>query len=183
MRPLTPEETRIFFEKLANYIGRSIKHLLDAKGGKFCFRMHNDRVYYLRKDIVGFAKSVGRKNLMSAGVCFGKFQQRTRNFRLHVTALEYLSQYAQYKIWIKPKAEMSFIYGNHVLKAQVSRVTENAPQYHGVIVYNQQDIPLGFGSMAKSTTDSRKLDPTAIMVFNQADVGEYLRSESTLFAQ
>lgn len=68
MRPLTPEETRIFFEKLANYIGRSIKHLLDAKGGKFCFRMHNDRVYYLRKDIVGFAKAVGRKNLLSAGV-------------------------------------------------------------------------------------------------------------------
>ena len=78
---------------------------------------------------------------------------------------------------------MSFIYGNHILKAQVLRVTENAPQYQGVIVYNQQDVPLGFGTMAKSTSDSRKLDPTGIMVFNQADVGEYLRSEKTLFAQ
>lgn len=114
--------------------------------------------------------------------CFGKFQRRTRKVRLHITALDYLSQYAQYKVWIKPKAEMSFIYGNHVLKAQVLRITENAPQYHGVIVYNGNDVALGFGSMAKSTTDSRKLDPTAIMVFNQADVGEYLRSESTLFA-
>ena len=115
--------------------------------------------------------------------CFGKFQRRTREVRLLITSLEYLSQHAKYKVWIKPKAEMSFIYGNHVLKAQVLRITENAPQYHGVIVYNQQDVPLGFGSMAQSTTDSRKLDPTAIMVFNQADVGEYLRSESTMFAQ
>ena len=115
--------------------------------------------------------------------CFGKFQSKTRKVRLHITSLEYLSQYAQYKIWIKPKAEMSFCYGNHILKAQVLRVTENAPQHHGVIVYNQQDVPLGFGIMAKSTSESRKLDPTAIMVFNQADVGEYLRSESTLFAQ
>ena len=78
---------------------------------------------------------------------------------------------------------MSFIYGNHILRAQVLRITENAPQYHGVIVYNQQDIPLGFGLMAKSTTDSRKLDPTAIMVFNQSDIGQYLRSETNLFAQ
>ena len=78
---------------------------------------------------------------------------------------------------------MSFCYGNHLLKAQVLRITENAPQYHGIIVYNQNDIPLGFGTMAKSTADSRKLDPTAIMVFNQGDVGEYLRAESNLFAQ
>eukprot|EP00483_Globobulimina_turgida_P009403 UN09422 len=183
MRLLSPEETRVFFEKLAKYIGRSIKHLLDSKGGKFCFRIHQDRIFYLRKDMVGFAKAVERKKLMSAGICFGKFQRRTRNVRLHITSLEYLSQYAQYKVWIKPKAEMSFIYGNHVLKAQVLRITENAPQYHGVIVYNQQDTALGFGSMARSTSDSRKLDPTGIMVFNQADVGEYLRAESQLFAQ
>lgn len=102
---------------------------------------------------------------------------------LHITALEYLSQYAKYKVWIKPKAEMSFVYGNHVLKAQVLKVTENVPQYYGVIVYNQNDIPLGFGSMARCTSDSRNIDPTAVMVFNQADVGEYLRAESNMFAQ
>ena len=115
--------------------------------------------------------------------CFGKFQRKTREFRLLITALDHLSQYARYKVWIKPKAEMSFVYGNHVLKAQVSRCTENAPQSHGVIVYNQSDVPLGFGSMARSTSDSRKLDPTAIMVFNQADIGEYLRHEETMFAK
>eukprot|EP01084_Bolivina_argentea_P168534 292241_1 len=131
MRPLTPEETRVFFQKLAKYIGRSIKNLLDAKNGKYCFRVHKDRIYYLRKDLVGFSQVIERKKLMSVGICFGKFQSKSKKVRLHITALEYLSQFAQYKVWIKPKAEMSFIYGNHVLKAQVLRITENAPQYHG----------------------------------------------------
>jgi len=43
------------------------------------------------------------------------------------------------------------------------------------------DIPIGFGTTAKSTTDARKTDPTAIIVYHQADVGEYLRDEDTLF--
>lgn len=35
----------------------------------------------------------------------------------------------------------------------------------------------GFGVTARSTVNTRKLDPTAIIVFHQADVGEYLRDE------
>jgi len=35
----------------------------------------------------------------------------------------------------------------------------------------------GFGVTARSTIDTRKLDPTAIIVFHQSDVGEYLRDE------
>lgn len=33
------------------------------------------------------------------------------------------------------------------------------------------DIPLGFGVTAKSTADCRKMDPSGIVVFHQADVG------------
>lgn len=33
----------------------------------------------------------------------------------------------------------------------------------------------GFGVTARSTAETRKLDPTAITVFRQADIGEYLR--------
>lgn len=40
-------------------------------------------------------------------------------------------------------------------------------------------VKLGFGVTAKSTQECRKLDPTAICVFHQADVGEYLRDEDT----
>lgn len=50
---------------------------------------------------------------------------------------------------------------------------------------NQRLIPFfflkqnkkGFGVTARSTTDTKKLDPTSIIVFHQADVGEYLRDE------
>ena len=38
----------------------------------------------------------------------------------------------------------------------------------------------GFGVAAKSTQDCRHADPASIVVFHQADVGEYLRSEGTL---
>lgn len=38
----------------------------------------------------------------------------------------------------------------------------------------------GFGVTAKSTVDIRKVEPTGIAVFHQADIGEYLRSEETL---
>lgn len=38
----------------------------------------------------------------------------------------------------------------------------------------------GFGVAAKSTADCRRADPTAIVVLNQADLGEYIRHEETL---
>lgn len=41
-------------------------------------------------------------------------------------------------------------------------------------------IPQGFGVAAKSTQECRKVDPLAIVVFHQADVGEYVRNEDTL---
>jgi hypothetical protein len=34
------------------------------------------------------------------------------------------------------------------------------------VVYNMNDLPLGFGSSAKSTVECRKLDPGAVVVFN-----------------
>jgi ribosome biogenesis protein Nip4 len=40
------------------------------------------------------AVSVGREQLGSLGVCFGKFT-KTGKFTLHITALDYLAQYAK----------------------------------------------------------------------------------------
>ena len=47
-------------------------------------------------------------------------------------------------MWVKPTSEMSFLYGNHVLKAGLGRITEDTPQYQGVVVMNMADVPLGF---------------------------------------
>lgn len=48
MRALTDEETKVFFEKLVNYIGRNVKLLIERDDEEYCFRLHKNRVYYVR---------------------------------------------------------------------------------------------------------------------------------------
>lgn len=182
MRPLTEEETQQVFEKLHKFIGKNIRLLIEREsddGGGYCFRLQKQRVYYVREDIMKKATNVGRENLMSLGTCIGKFT-KSEKFRLTCTCLDLLASYAKYKVWLKPSAEMSFLYGNHVQKSGLGRITENTSQYQGVVVYSMSDIPLGFGVAAKSTQDCRKLDPNTIVVFHQSDAGEYLRMEDDL---
>lgn len=82
------------------------------------------------------------------------------------------------QIWVKPSAEMQFLYGNNVLKSGLARITENTPAYTGVVIYNMADIPLGFGVTAKSTNECRNLDPNAVVTFHQADCGEWAAGEA-----
>jgi hypothetical protein len=77
------------------------------------------------------------------------------------------------QIWVKPSSEMQFLYGNNVLKSGLGRITENTPAYTGVVVYSMSDVPLGFGVTGKSTDECRTADPSSIVVFHQADVGEW----------
>jgi 60S ribosome subunit biogenesis protein NIP7 len=86
----------------------------------------------------------------------------------------------QHKVWVKPSSEMSYLYGNHVVKAGVARMSEDIPQYGGVVVYSMSNIPLGFGAAAQGTEKARDMDPTGIVVLHQADIGEYLREETSL---
>ena len=75
---------------------------------------------------------MARENLISLGTCFGKFT-KTRKFRLHVTALDFLAPYAQYKIWLKASAEQQFLYGHNVSKSGLGRITENTEKYQVLI--------------------------------------------------
>jgi 60S ribosome subunit biogenesis protein NIP7 len=93
--------------------------------------------------------------------------------------LDYLSKYARHRVWIKNNGEMAFLYGNHVLKHHIGRMTEDIPQYAGVIIINMNDTPLGFGVASRGTLQTKDLEPTAVVIINQADVGEYLRTEDT----
>lgn len=56
MRPLTDDETKVLFEKLANYIGKNIEQLINRPDETYCFRLHKDRVYYVR-----YGSSCGRR--------------------------------------------------------------------------------------------------------------------------
>ena len=95
-------------------------------------------------------------------------------------ALDLLAQHGKYKMWVKPTSEMSFLYGNHLLKSGLGRVTENTPTNQGVVILSMSDVPLGFGVCAKSTQECRKADPSAVVCFHQADIGEYLRAEDDM---
>lgn len=69
---------------------------------------------------------------------------------------------------MKPSAEMTFLYGNHITKGGkfylihwflgLARISDSVPQYGGVIVYNMNNVALGFGVTAKSTEEIRSLD-------------------------
>jgi UPF0113 PUA domain len=37
---------------------------------------------------------------------------------------------------------MPFLYGNHVVKAHLGRITEDTPEHQGVVVYSMSDVPL-----------------------------------------
>jgi 60S ribosome subunit biogenesis protein NIP7 len=77
-------------------------HLIDRQDEDYCFRLHRDRVYYLSESAMRMAISVARPNLVSLGTCFGKFS-KSGKFKLHITALDYLAQYAKYKVCSVPE--------------------------------------------------------------------------------
>ena len=78
---------------------------------------------------------------------------------------------------MKPSSEMSFLYGNNVLKAGLGRITDGTSQNDGVVICSMSDMPLGFGICARSVADCKRASPMDIVVLHQADVGMYLRDE------
>ncbi|XP_075241258.1 galactose mutarotase-like isoform X1 [Convolutriloba macropyga] len=152
-----------------------------ADGTVFDLRLHRDRVFYAREDLLTASITIPRKHLVSVGTCIGKFT-KTGKFKLLITALPLIADYAQYKVWLKPSSEQSFLYGNHVTKAGLGRISENTPAYAGVVVYSMSDVPLGFGVAARSTAECRRAQPITNVLLHQSDVGEYIRSESDLLS-
>ena len=104
MRALTDEETKIFFGKLAKFLGSNIKFLLDREDGDFVFRLHKEKVYYINSEVLKMAQHIGKDELISAGTMFGKFT-KTKKFKLNITCLDILAKYTKYKVWVKPNGE------------------------------------------------------------------------------
>ena len=99
------------------------------------------RVYYVRESLANLATSVARDNLLSLGICLGKFT-KTGKFRLHITALPVIAPHARYKVWVKQNGEMPFLYGGNVLKAHVGRWCEDCREHQGVLVVSMNDTSL-----------------------------------------
>ena len=52
------------------------------------------------------------------------------------------------QVWVRPTAEMQFLYGNHVLKSGLGRITEGTPAYTGAVhwdssgfLHSSRDFP------------------------------------------
>ncbi len=133
---------------------------------------------------------------LSGSICSGNFNSVCFSLENVIGTIIIL---VQYKIWLKPAAEQQFLYGNHIMKSGLGRISESTSKYQGVVVYNMADIPLvyflrlicniliieiccfqGFGVAAKATSECRHADAMTIVCFHQADVGQYIRAEDTL---
>ncbi|KAJ9459946.1 60S ribosome subunit biogenesis protein NIP7-like protein [Diplonema papillatum] len=179
MRPLTEDESKAVFKKLDKYIGGNTRFLVDRKDEEWVFRLHKKKVWYVKVAVEKLAGNFSKDNLVGAGVCFGRFTHAGK-FRLVVTCLDFLAQYAQFKFWVKPNQEQAFMYGNNITRAGLGRITEGTPRHQGVVIFNMADVPLGFGVTARSTLECRKLESGQCVVFHEADVGEYVRREEQL---
>lgn len=179
MRQLTEEEMKQLFDKLAKYIGGNAQQLIDRKDEEWAFRLHKCRIWYAPMRLIKLSSNVARKNLLGIGILFAKVTH-AGHMRIQITALEYIAQYAPFKVWVKPAQEQSFLYANHITRAGLGRITENTPQYQGVAVFTMADIPIGFGVAAQSTLQCRKCEMNTTVLFHEADIGEYLRNEATL---
>ncbi|KAG8343614.1 hypothetical protein ERJ75_001439500 [Trypanosoma vivax] len=203
MRPLTDDEAKRLFDKLAQYIGPNTTHLLQQKNGasitgrgegttkenptaeqcdeqeEYVFRLHKSRIWYMPLRLAKLASSVAKSNLMGIGVMFAKVTHNG-HIRIQVTALEYIAQYSLFKVWLKPNQEQKFLYGGHVTRAGLGRITEATPRHHKVVVFSMGDVPLGFGVAALGTLECRRCEMNSTVLFHEADVGEYLRNEARL---
>lgn len=55
--------------------------------------MKEEKIYF-SEAIFKKASNIARDNLITLGVCFGKFTKSLK-FKLHVTSLDYIAQYAK----------------------------------------------------------------------------------------
>jgi UPF0113 Pre-PUA domain len=58
------QETKMVFEKLYKFIGKDIKSMIERPDGRYCLRLHKNRVYYVSERIMKKATNVR---------CRGKF--------------------------------------------------------------------------------------------------------------
>jgi len=166
--------------KLEKFIGlEGISQLVDRKDVPHVFRLHKNRVYYLSESQVREATNFSRDKLISTGICVGKMTH-SEKFRITIHFLEVLAQFCKNKIWLKSSAEMSFLYQRNVTKVGLARISEGIAQNSGVVVFGENMLPLGFGVAAQSTDSLKSLEPTATVVLNYGDNGEWLRSENEL---
>lgn len=174
MRELKQEEEKEVLKKLKFFIGDNVATLLSGEGRLF---LHNQRVMMLSEKMRAATSMISKKNLAAVGTVIGKFTKAGK-FRLGITALGLLAPLAVHKVWVKSSAEMNYLYGNNSLKSHIFRISEGVPINAGVFVFNQSDVPLGFGITALTPQGYSAAKGHALALLRQSDTGEYVRDEA-----
>ncbi|TBU06260.1 ribosome biogenesis protein Nip7 [Hamiltosporidium magnivora] len=175
MRNLKAEEQEKVFKKLKKFIGENTEKLL--KGHRLF--LHKQKVFHVSDELEKNASSIPKDDLVSIGSCLGRFT-KSMHFKLTITSLHVLSKYALHKVWLKNSAEMNFLYANNILKSHILKMSEDVPINANVFVFNQNDLPLGFGVTAKGSTHLSNIEGNTLVVLHQADTGEYIRDEERI---
>lgn len=175
MRTLKSDEEVKVLAKLKLFIGDHVQELLENHK----LYLNNQKILLITEEQLKAVGQIKRENIVSCGVIIGKFT-KNNNFRITISSLHTLHRYAIHKVWIKLSAEMNYLYGNNALKSHVLKISENIPMNAGLFVYNQYDTPLGFGLMAVNNNSYSRARTGDIVVLNQSDNGEYVRSEANI---
>lgn len=176
MRSLKPQEEKEVFAKIRLFVGDNIQRVIPDPSKLF---MHNQRILLLAEKLRAGTSMISRKDLVIAGTVLGRFS-KGGSFKLGITSLNLLSQWALHKVWIKSSAEMNYLYGNNSLRSHVFRISEGVPINAGVFVFNQFDVPLGFGITALTPQKYASAKGHSLVLIRQADSGEYVRNERLL---
>uniref|UniRef100_A0A8C6FLA5 60S ribosome subunit biogenesis protein NIP7 pre-PUA domain-containing protein n=1 Tax=Moschus moschiferus TaxID=68415 RepID=A0A8C6FLA5_MOSMO len=104
-------------------------------------------------------------------------------FRLHNDCTVYCVNEMVLKLVVGISGDKPVLLGRYFgkfSKTQKVQLDVTALDYLGVMGNFMADIPLGFGVAAKSTQDCRRVDTMIMVVFHQADIGEYVWHEERL---
>ncbi|CAL9010724.1 unnamed protein product, partial [Prunus brigantina] len=83
-------ENTAVFEKLFKFTGNNLRNIVenpshegpDPDSGRYCFRLHKNKVYYGSESLVKRATNIARTQLVSLGTCIGRF---THGGSFHLT--------------------------------------------------------------------------------------------------
>jgi ribosome biogenesis protein Nip4 len=64
------QETKMVFEKLYKFIGKDIKSMIERPDGRFCLRLHKNRVYYVSEALMKKATNVSSSGYSVARAIF-----------------------------------------------------------------------------------------------------------------
>lgn len=174
MRIINSTEQIKIFKKLASFIGdHNITSFLNNRK----VYLHNQSIYLINKNILKCISTIPKNEILHMGLMLGKLT-KTQNFYLHVSSLNSLSKYCLNKVWIKKSAEMNVLYGNNIQKAHIFKISDELLVNSSVIIYNQDDIILGFGITSKDSNGIDRMTGSSIAIIIQSDNGIYLREES-----